>query len=79
MDKLVKLSPNLPLPIRTTPDQKWMSVFDLLSWVTGVKNPHDLWDKIKEEVLALRENFSEFQFPGQGQSATPVTNPTPVS
>jgi hypothetical protein len=59
--------------IRRTPDGM-CSVFDLISVVGGQKNPRDTWKSLAEqypEVVGFSDNF---QFPGQGQRKTPVTD-----
>jgi hypothetical protein len=60
--------------IRITPD-KMISVFDFIKVVGGQINPRKTWADIlknhKEEVVTFCYNL---QFPGSGQSKTPVVN-----
>jgi hypothetical protein len=60
--------------IRITPD-KMVSVFDFIKVVGGQINPRKTWADIlknhKEEVVTFCYNL---QFPGSGQSKTPVIN-----
>lgn len=51
------------------------SLYDLLQYEVGAKNPHDSWNKMSKqfpEVLAFSENL--FIFSGQGQKPTPVVS-----
>jgi hypothetical protein len=51
------------------------SLYDLLQYETGAKNPHDSWASLCKsfpEVLGFSENL--VSFPGQGQKPTPVVS-----
>ena len=70
--------------IRVTDDGRY-SVYDLIRFCTGNKNPSQLWngDKTdrKTKQKGLVERFPEvirktdnFKFPGRGQRETPIAN-----
>ena len=59
--------------VRITPDKR-VSVYDVIKVVTEVENARDTYSTISSthpEVVAKTDNF---QFPGQGQRPTPVTD-----
>jgi uncharacterized lipoprotein YbaY len=77
MNEVIKKSETTQnaLPIRTTPDGKWMSVFDLVKGIAEDSNPHRVWEKGSTELVELLgENLKEHTFPGQGQRPTPTVN-----
>ena len=54
---------------RMTPDQQFVSVFDLIEAVCGVQNPHSVWANIELKIAGINLGWltKMYQFPGQGQ------------
>jgi hypothetical protein len=60
--------------IRVTPD-KQVSVFDFIKVVGGQKNPKKTWYDVQNNRKNELGTFcSQFKFPGQGKTLTPVIN-----
>ena len=60
---------------KTAEDPPRVSVYDLIQAITKVQNLRKTWETLKlnyPEVVSSGYNFTDFQFPGQGQCATPV-------
>lgn len=61
---------------RTTDTPPKISVYDILSAVTGqpFEHSHVIFSRLQDAYPELRTKCSEFKFPGRGQRFTPVTN-----
>lgn len=59
--------------IRATGDGRY-SVFDLIECVVGKKSPREVWKRLQEQHPDFDWIYSNFQFEGQGQRLTPVTD-----
>jgi len=59
--------------VRVTPDRR-VSVYDVIRVVSGVENPRQTWDGICQTHHEVVSKTINFQFAGQGQRATPVTD-----
>ena len=60
---------------KTSEDPPRVSIFDVIQVVAKVQNPRKTWETLKSnypEVVSSGYNFTDFQFPGQGQRSTPV-------
>ncbi len=60
---------------KTSEDPPRVSIFDVIQVVAKVQNPRKTWETLKSnypEVVSFGYNFTDFQFAGQGQRATPV-------
>ena len=55
--------------IRITPDNNYVSIFDILIYIIGQKNPRDTWKRIKDKNNHLK--IYSYKFPGPGQRNTP--------
>ena len=60
--------------VRVTPDGR-ISVLDAIEQTTGLKKPHEIWNECLTSFPEAIEKCENFQFPGQGQTSTPVTTP----
>lgn len=59
--------------IRVTLDERY-SIFDVIEVIGGKNNPRKAWLDMKKEYPEVVTLSNNFQFPGQGQRETPVTN-----
>ena len=60
---------------KTSEDPPRVSIFDVIQVIAKVQNPRKTWETLKSnypEVVSSGYNFTDFQFAGQGQRATPV-------
>ena len=60
---------------KTSEDPPRVSIFDVIQVIAKVQNPRKTWETLKSnypEVVSAGYNFTDFQFAGQGQRATPV-------
>jgi hypothetical protein len=60
--------------VRTTPDKQRVSVYDSIQAATGVKNPREVWERLKVQYPEVVGFTYSYKFPGRGQLPTPVTD-----
>lgn len=59
--------------IRKTDNERF-SVYDVIQVVGGQKDPYNTWKRLSVEYPEVLTKCQDFQFPGQGQRKTPVSN-----
>ena len=59
--------------IRRTEDGK-ISVYDLISVVSGQKSPREVWRRLTEQYPEVVTKCDNLKFKGAGQRNTPVTD-----
>lgn len=57
--------------VRVTPDGR-ISVYDGIGFITGHKNPRQVWNDVIAKVSEVVQKTDNFQFEGKGQRPTPV-------
>ena len=66
---------NTQVSLRTTPETpRRVSVFDLITVMTGTNNPHDTYHRVCTQYQEVRGLVDDFLFQGQGQRPTPVVD-----
>lgn len=53
---------------------KKISIYDLITAVSGARNPYETLKRIYDVHEEFKEKYSEYTFPGKGQRTTPVAN-----
>lgn len=60
--------------VRITPDGR-VSVYDGIGYVTGHKNPRQVWNDLADRISVFVQKTDKYKFPGRGGAA----RPTPVA
>jgi len=58
----------------TTETPKRVSVYDLITTITGTNNPYTVFTRLSTDYPEVLTNCEDFEFSGQGQRPTPVTD-----